>query len=349
MNPFRPITAPRATSSPSAARSALFLIRYSLFAILLPGCGPTSFLITPVPADRGLREHVLLREGLWATRKIALIDVDGILKNSRARSLTGLVGENPVAFFKEKLDRAARDKRVRAVVVRINSPGGGVTASDLMHAELQRFRQRTHKPVIACLLDVAASGGYYIACAADRIFAHPTTVTGSIGVIMIAPEFSGTMQKLGVRVNVIKSAELKDAGSFFRAMNPTDRAVFEQMIAQMYERFLEVVRRGRPGIPPERLRELADGRVYLAPAAQDHGLIDEIGTIEDAVRAAKAAAGLAGERVLVVSYARPLAHRPNVYARGDAPPAQVNLLNVQLPDWLHSPSPQFMYLWAPTW
>ncbi|MFH1746853.1 MAG: signal peptide peptidase SppA [Planctomycetota bacterium] len=320
-----------------------------LLLIPLSGCGPTSFLITPVPADQRLQENVLQRESVWATQKIALIDISGILRNNRDQSLTGVSGENPVALFKEKLDRAARDKRVRAIVLRINSPGGGVTASDLMYTELRKFRQRTGKPVIACFLDVAASGGYYLACAADRIFAHPTTVTGSIGVIMLAPEFSDTMQKIGVRMNVIKSGALKDAGSFFRTMNVEDRAVFETMIEQMYQRFLEVVRSGRPDIPANQLLALADGRVFLAPDALKYKLVDEIGTLEDALLAAKTAAGLDAENILVVGYSRPLAHRPNIYARGDTPPAQVNMLNIQLPDWLSNPSPQFMYLWAPTW
>jgi protease-4 len=308
-----------------------------------------SFLVTPVPRARDLVESEVSRESVWATRKIALIDVDGVLRNQRERSLIAPPGENPVSLFKEKLDKAADDDRVKAVVLRINSPGGGVTASDLMYIELQRFKQQTGKPVIASLLDVAASGAYYIACAADQIYAHPTTVTGSIGVIMIAPDFSGTMQKLGVQANIIKSGALKDAGSPFREMTTEDRAVFQQMIDAMYERFLNVVAAARTDIDEPRVRKLADGRVYLAPEAREAGLIDELGTLHDAIRAAKQAAGLGETPVVVVEYARPLAHRPNIYADTTDVPAQVNLVNVDLPDWLHGASPQFMYLWAPGW
>jgi len=315
---------------------------------MLCGCGSMSFLITPVPVSRALDEWVIIRESPWATRKIAVIDLDGVLKNARSRTLAGVVGENPVSLLKEKLDRAARDSRVRAVVVRINSPGGSVTASDLMYDELRRFREQSGKPVVASLLDVGASGGYYVACAADRIYAHPTTVTGSIGVIMLAPELTGTMELLGVRMHTFKSGDMKDAGSMFREMNDQDRAMFAGLVQKMYARFLEVVRRGRPGLSEERLRELADGRVFLAPEAKELGLIDEIGTLEDAVGAAKAAAGLADQKVLVVQYARPLEHRPNFYARTDQP-AQVNLVNLELPEWLAGPSPQFLYLWAPGW
>jgi protease-4 len=316
---------------------------------LLAGCGPTSFLITPVPTSQTLEQSVVLRESIWATKKVALVDVDGVLRNGRDRSLTGVAGENPVSLFKEKLDQAARDTRVRAMVLRINSPGGSITASDLMYEELRSFRQSTGKPVVACLLDVGASGGYYVACAADQIYALPTTVTGSIGVIMMSPEFSGTMDKIGMKMNVLKSGDLKDAGSMFRAMNERDRAVFTKMITSMYERFLEVVHAGRPNLPAERLRELADGRVYLGPEAKEYGLVDEVGTLDDALLAAKAAAGIADQKVLVVEYARPLAYRPNVYAQGEPPPAQVGLLHVELPDWLATGAPQFLYLWAPGW
>lgn len=331
-----------------ARTDSLFLIRYSLF-LALTGCAPISFLVTPVPRDRDLVESEVLRESVWAYRKVALIDVDGVLRNVRARSLIAPPGENPVALFAEKLDRAASDQRVKAVVLRINSPGGGVTATDLMYTELRRFKEKTGSPVVATLLDVGASGGYYLACAADRIYAQPTTVTGSIGVLMVAPEFSGTMRKLGIQANVIKSGELKDAGSLFREMNEKDRAVFQQMIDAMHARFVKVVSEGRPAIEEARLKELADGRVFLAAEARECGLIDEIGTLHDAIAAAKKASGLAETPVIVVEYARPLSHRPNVYAQASGTPAQVNLVNVDLPWWLEDPSPKFMYLWAPSW
>ena len=334
------------------ARPHRFIIRHAPFCILLPllaGCAPTSLLITPVSAGRQLREHILSRESVWTDRRIAIIDLDGVLSNQRPNPLLGGIGDNPVSVFKEKLDKAAKDKRVKAVVLRINSSGGGVTASDLMYREVLSFREKSEKPVIACLLDVAASGGYYVACAADRILAHPTTVTGSIGVIMILPEISGTMQKLGIRTNVFKSGDMKDAGSPFRELNEADARVFRKIIDQMYERFIEVAARSRKELADERLRELADGRVYYAAAARECGLIDEIGTLQDAIATAKEAAGIADKKVIIVQYARPLEYRPNIYARSGQPSAQLNLLNIDLPDWLRGRSPQFMYLWAPGW
>jgi protease-4 len=310
----------------------------------------TSGTDSPPRALSRQRLHVVQRESIWATKKIALVDVDGVLRNGREHSLiSGGEGENPVALFKEKLDRAANDDRVKAIVVRINSPGGSVTASDLMYTELKSFRERTGKPVIASMLDVAASGGYYLACAADQVFAQPTTITGSIGVIMMLPQLTGTMQKLGIEAHIFKSGPMKDSGSPFREMNDRDRQLFEHLIRQMYDRFVGVVAQARSEVPPERVRELADGRVYLGPEAKEHGLVDEVGTLEDALVAAKSAAGLDESKVLVVEYARPLAHRPNVYADGGDHPAQVNLINVELPEWLRGPAPQLMYLWAPGW
>jgi protease-4 len=341
-----PNARPMGRRSRFVIRNSPFVIRYALFA-LLTGCAPMSFLITPVPEKQDLVERELSRDSVWHNDKVALIDLDGVLRNQRETPLLGRPGENPVSLFKEKLDKAGEDDSVKAIVLRINSPGGGVTASDLMYMEVLRFKAATGKPVIAAMLDLGTSGAYYIACAADQIYAHPTTVTGSIGVIMVAPDFSGAMHKLGIRANIIKSADLKDAGSPFREMNEADRAIFQTMIDAMYARFLNVVATSRSMIDEALLKQLADGRVYLAPQAKQYGLIDELGTLHDALNAAKQAAGLDGKPIVVVEYARPLAHRPNVYARATDVPAQVNLVNVELPAWLEGSAPSFMYLWAP--
>jgi protease-4 len=337
-NPFRHL-------SPAGRR---LLLVTALLAVTT-GCAPMSFLVTPVPRKPRLSEQVILRESAWTTRKVALVEVDGLITNSREKSLVGTVGENPVAIFTERLNRAASDRNVAAVVLRINSPGGTVTASDLMFAEISRFRAETSKPVVTSMLDVAASGGYYLACGTDKIYAHPTTITGSIGVIMVLPEFFDTMQKIGATVNTIKSGEMKDAGSMFRHMDEDERAYFKHLVDQMYGRFLKVVALGRAPLEPDELRELADGRVFLGPEAKELGLVDELGTMYDAIHAAKELAGIGDKPVKVVRYARPYVYRPNIYAAHDVPPAQVNLIDVGLPEWLRGDSPQMMYLWAPGW
>lgn len=336
-------------------RAAVPMLLLSLAAVLA-GCGRTSFLITPVPAQRGLHEFEFQRDSIWAGDKVALVDLDGLITNSNTSiGLLGGMRENPVVRFKEQLDAARRDDQVKAVVLRINSPGGGVTASDLMHTELVRFKQRCGKPVIVSMLDVCASGGYYIASAADRLFAHPTTVTGSIGVIMTTPEFSGLMTKLGVRANVIKSGPLKDAGSPFRPMSDADRAEFQSLVDRMYARFVDVVAAGREPLNVEQVRALADGRVMLGPEAQAAGLVDEVGTLPDAIAAAKHAAGLDDRDVVLVQYGRVFEHKPNIYAQAEQPvqvpagsgAAEVNVINVDLPSVFGGAQPQFLYLWAP--
>lgn len=317
---------------------------------LAPGCAPMSFLVTPLPATRALTEFVVRRDSVWATDKVALVDVDGVITDDQGWSLLGLPGDNPVSVFADKLKKAGEDARVKAVVVRINSPGGGVTASETMYDELRRFRTKHRKPVIAAMVDVAASGGYYLACAADRIYATPTTVTGSIGVIMITPDLTGTMAKLGISTNVIKSGEMKDAGSPFRIMRPQEREMFQGMIDAMHEQFVQVVAKARKQMTEAQVRAVADGRVLLAEPARQVGLIDEVGTLREAIETARREAGLADRPILVVQYARPAAHKPNIYAAApDGAAPQVNLVNIELPAWLRRPAPQFLYLWAPTW
>ncbi len=327
-----------------------FVTRVLAFApalLLLVGCAPMSLLITPVSASRQLEEHVVVSENAWSGHKIALIDVDGMISNQRKRSLVGVGGENPVSLFKEKLDRAARDRRVKAVVLRINSPGGTVTASDLMYRELCKFREKTEKPVVASMLDLAASGGYYLACACDAIYAMPATVTGSIGVVMMLPNVSDGLARIGIHMETIKSGGMKDAGSPFRAMGAPERAHFQGIIDEMYADFVDVVASGRSGLSEERVRALADGRVFLGREAKEVGLVDEIGDVQDAIVAAKQRAGLGDAAVRVVQYARPHGYRPNVYAHPAAPQPVVNLINIDTP-W-SAGTPQFMYMWSPGW
>jgi protease-4 len=179
--------------------------------------------------------------------------------------------------------------------------------------------------------------------------AEPTAVTGSIGVIMQSVEFSGTLAKIGVTTDAIKSGANKDAGSPLTPMTPAQRQIFQTMIDGMYARFVDVVDTGRPKLDRQRVLELADGRVYTAPQALEAGLIDRVGTLRDAISRAKELAGVAHCRV--VSYERPGSWHPNIYALSDvgadAGPAHVSLLGFDWPSWLRPGGAQFMYLWLP--
>jgi len=325
-----------------AGRATSFVLSAAL--PILVGCQPVAYKIVPVPLDKDLEETVV-GGSRRAADKIAVVDVSGLLVDRYRRGLL-VEGENPVALLEENLERASADRAVRAVVVRINSPGGTVTASDLMHGQIRAFKDCTGKPVVAVLMDVGASGGYYVACACDHIVAHPTTVTGSIGVMMQTLSLAGTMQKLGIQAEAIKSGPYKDAGSPLRDLRQAERDVFQKLIDEFHERFVRVVDMGRPGLSAEQIQKLADGRVYSGKQARELGLVDQLGTLSDGVAAARERAGVA--EVRVVRYHRPDAWRPNVYAGSPSgSPATVNLVSLQLNDWPTWCGPRFLYLWAP--
>jgi protease-4 len=316
-----------------------------LVPVLVAGCIGEGVLLTPVSTRRDLVETEMYRESLFATDKIALIDVSGILTNSPRWQFWG-EGEHPVSLLLEQLDKARRDRRVRAVVLRINSPGGTVGATELMHDEVKWFRETTGKPVVAVTMDVAASGAYYIACACNEIVAQPSSVLGSIGVIMQMFDVSGTMHKIGVKSEAVVSGPRKDAGSPFRTMTPEERALFQGIVNDMHRRFVDVVAAGRPDLDRERVQAIADGRVYTASQARELGLIDRIATLRDTIAAVKRQVG--AKKIRLVAYKRPFDYRPNFYAaapHGGA--AAVNLLNVNVSDWTGNTAPRFMYVWSP--
>jgi protease-4 len=245
---------------------------------------------------------------------------------------------------REELKKAEEDKQVRALIVRINSPGGTVTASDIIYREILSFKERTGRPVVAIMLDVAASGGYYLALAADTIVAHPTTVTGSIGVIMLSVNAEGLMQKLGVAAVTIKSAEHKDMGSPFRTLTPEEREVFQAVIDDLQRQFLAKVIAHRK-LTPETARKLADGRVYTADQALAHGLVDKIGYMSDAVAIAKQAAVVDDARVIV--YHRPRQYRATYYARAEETSAGALDASLSGLASLAASGPRFLFLWWP--
>jgi protease-4 len=193
-------------------------------------------------------------------------------------------------------------------------------------------------------MDVAASGGYYAALAADTIFALPTTVTGSIGVIMLTVNAQGLMEKIGVAPLAIKSGEMKDAGSPFRPLTPQERAVFQTVIDDMYGRFVTLIARSRK-ISDDRVRAFADGRIYTAEQAKALGLIDEIGYMDAVVAAARKAAGV--EEARVIMYQRPKDYRANYYSVAPAPTPGLAASLQQLTAVVSGSGPRFLYLWWP--
>jgi protease-4 len=321
--------------------------RCILVAMLLPlaGCF-NGVLLTPARVGGPVEERkVTPPDSFLCFDKIALIDVEGLLVNAHTGGfLTS--GDNPVSTFRERLDAAALDKRVKAVVLRINSPGGTVTASDIMYRDLVNFREQTGKPVVACCMDVAASGGYYLAMGCDRVYAHPTTVTGSIGVIMSLYNASRLMNLIGVKNEPIKSGAIKDIGNPARPMTDEERVILQGLINNFHEQFLEVVARGRhERLNAQRVRELADGRVYSGVEAKKLGLVDEVGYLEDALRCALQMACLKDAAVVAYDTAA-CDYRGSIYASGSKLPAEMKI-KVEVPglSGITGLGPGFYYLW----
>ena len=188
------------------------------------------------------------------------------------------------------LKQAAANPAIKAIVVSVNSPGGSVVASDEIYHALLEFE----KPVVVWMSEMAASGGYYISCGGDHVFAHPGTLTGSIGVISQFFNAEGLMDKVGVDVVVIISGPSKDIGSPFREMTEEEQAIWEGIIDEVYDGFVEIVAQAR-GLPLEDVRELADGRVYTGQQALELGLVDEVGILDDAIAKAAELGGIEGE------------------------------------------------------
>ena len=196
----------------------------------------------------------------------------------------------------QMLDRAQRDDAVRAVILELDTPGGSVVASDEVHAKVMTLRG-AGKHVVALMTQTAASGGYYIAAATERIIADPTTVTGSIGVIVALPNLEELSRKLGIRTVIFKSGAFKDLGNPNRPMTPQEAAIFQQLVDEAYARFVDVVARGRK-MDRAKVLHLADGRIYTGRQALQAGLVDAMGHSPEAVEAAMKLAGLTQARVI---------------------------------------------------
>jgi len=306
----------------------------------LAGCF-NGLLLRPVQVDGPIEETVVEKApNLLCRDKIVIIDVEGMIMNVRSSGLLGS-GENPVALFRERLDAAAKDKRVKAVVLRINSPGGAVTASDIMYQDLLHFREKTGKPVVACMMDVAASGAFYLAMGCDWVFAHPTTVTGSIGVIMSLYNASGLAAKIGITSEPIKSGKIKDIGNPLRLMSEEERTVLQGMVNSFFNQFVHVVATGRH-MPEEQVRVLADGRVYTGTNARELGLVDEVGYLDDAIATAKRLAKVCD--AAVVAYDRGSGYRGSIYAGMPNIPSKINI-HLDLPGLSNSTGAAFLYMW----
>lgn len=252
--------------------------RFVVLCALMLACQGCVFANLDLAPKRKPYQEKTVRLGTGT--KIALIDITGTITSEvPAAPLLGGQPESMMTRVVDQIRIASNDPNVGAIVLKIDSPGGSVTASDIIHREITLAKKRGKK-VVAALMDIAASGGVYIAVAADRIIAHPTTVTGSIGVIMRSFDVSGLMAKVGVKAAAIKSSDKKDIGSPFRPMTAPERKILQDVIDEMYSQFLTKVHEGRPKMSMKVLRRIADGRIFTATKAREYGLIDGIGYLD---------------------------------------------------------------------
>lgn len=314
------------------------VIMLILSASALGGC---AFVNVPLlSSPMALEEKVLEGDG---ASKILLLDISGtISEQEKSGRLLGRTAPSMVSQVRESLQKAEKDDRIAGLILRINSPGGTVTASDVIHHEIVEFRKRKHVPVLACIMSVGASGGYYVAAAADEIIAHPTAITGSIGVILMKFNVEGLMGKIGVEEQTVKSGDKKDIMSPFRKATPEEVKLGQEIIDQLYGRFMDIVM-ARTGnrLSRDELRKLADGRIYTAGQALEGKLIDRIGYLDDVIASIRKTVG--DDQARVVSYYRPGTYKGSIYADAGDKSGMLELFGGL--DAYSAGS--FMYLWRP--
>ncbi|MBW2644833.1 MAG: signal peptide peptidase SppA [Deltaproteobacteria bacterium] len=310
--------------------------------VFLIGCTCISIpsFVHPV---QPLEERVVEGKG---PSKILLLDISGTISEERKSRGMGLQEEiSLVDRIKEELKKAESDKSIEGIIVRINSPGGTVTASDIIYHELREFKKRTGVKIIATLMDTAASGGYYVAVAADRIIAHPTTITGSIGVIALKFNVQELLTKIGIEEESIKSGDKKDLMSPFRPTTPDEREMIQTIIDKLHQRFVDVIVEGRPSLTHKEMARLADGRIFTADQALEAKLIDSIGYMDNAINIMKDDLGIRDASVMV--YYRPGSYKGTIYSTTTAAQPSFNLLSINSKGLSILPDVRFMYLWMP--
>jgi protease IV len=320
-------------------RALLFVLNVCILSICAGGCIPINIQVFPDYSDP-LQEVTLEGEG---RNKVLLLHIEGIISTEERRELVA-VRPSLVQEVVSQLELAARDPLVRGVVLLINTPGGSSTASDILYSEIVRFRERSQARVVASLMALATSGGYYAAMGAEHIQGHPTSVTGSIGTVYLQPKIVGLMDKVGVEVVVFKSGEMKDMGAFFREASEEEQAIFRAMIEQINERFVGLVQANRR-LPPEIMRTVSSARLFSSGQALEIGLIDSIGYTRDAIGHAAELAGIQ-EDYRVIAYRRTPVANDTLYNPSTARAGQ-GFTGKSLSELLSLPSAGFYYLWSP--
>jgi protease-4 len=322
-------------------RRALFSCCLLLLAMGGTGCISLDLMGT---VSASLQEDEISRDGYFVSDKILLVDISGLIRSGEGSGF--FTRYTTPDSIKAVLNKALLDEDIKAVVLRINSPGGEVTATDIIHHDILSFKEETGIPVYAAIMSVGTSGAYYIGASADKIFSHPTSVLGSIGVIARVPQYGELANKIGYSEVIFKSGKNKDLGDPLRELTAEQQVIFQDMIDSMHERFLGIVVQGRPGFETrEDLRSIADGRIYTPEEALRLKLIDDIAYLEEVIEKVKVSAGL--ESASVITYSHHAGYDSNIYSKL---PTQMNLLNIDLDNvfgGFGGSQAGFHYLWMP--
>jgi len=270
--------------------SKLLWMVLGALAVLVLICGGCGILLAIATSSLG---NVNLTANTASSPSVGIVLVDGVIVSGKPTN--SLFSDQGIAYsgiVVKHLKQAEADPNIKAVVLRVNSPGGSVVGSQEIHQQLEAM----HKPVVVSMGELAASGGYYIAAPADEIYANPATLTGSIGVISQFIDISQLLKEYGIEVTTIKSGEFKDEGSLFRPMTEEEKALWKDVVDEAYQGFVQVVANGRKEkLSESKVRQLADGRVYTGKQAKELGLVDELGNLPDAIRRAGELGGIVGE------------------------------------------------------
>ncbi len=279
--------------------------------------------------------------------KILLIDITGFITGKSRSDITGIKREpGMVERVKEQLNKAEGDKKIKAIILRLNTPGGTVTASDIIYHELLEYKKRKGVKIIAAMMDISTSGGYYISMSADKIVAHPTTITGSIGVLALKLNVKGLFEKIGIEDETVKSGEKKDIASPFRPFSEEEKEIFQEIIDSLFQRFINVVKTGRKNLSREEIQKISDGRIYTAQQALDLKLIEQIRYTDDEIELEKKEAGI--KEAKLITYHRPHQYKENIYSSNySGAPQTINILNIDMNSFADRIGTQFMYIWMP--
>jgi protease-4 len=309
--------------------------------VVTEGVVDTRVEATPVSPAAGPLRPVVVQNGAG---RVAILDVDGILLNYPFTGPMSL-GENPVATFREKLEAVGGDRCVKAVVLRVNSHGGGVAASQAMRRDLERFKAQTRLPVVACLMDNACGGAYVLASAADQVVANPATVTGGVGVILNLFNLQDLMAQFNVIPQPVLSGKQADIGTSARVLTPDEKKLLQAMSDELHAQLAAEVRRSRPQLKDP--ATVFDGRILTASQALAHGLVDRVGDLDEAICAAAQMGNGGADRPQVVLYRRANDPAHSIYAVTANVPLQAAGLLPNLPGLDRTKMPTFLSMWQP--